>query len=447
MKTSSLTKTALTAAVALIVAVHAQAQTATPTVGEATATVSAPTNTPGSATNTPGSATNTPGAATNTPGGATNTPGSATNTPAAATNTPGGGPTNTPGAATATVGPTSPPAGARDTIEIAAMTFGNAGQTVKFPVSLTVVSVATTLSSAIGAADTTIPLTSVTYFPSTTSPTPAPLGSVKIENEVVTYTGVSGNNLTGVTRGAGGSTAAPHASGTAATLQGVAGTQNDITYDANAPILATGGSCAMTGLCCTSDADCTTTGDTCAAPSKPIPACCVNPTIMKSGSSFAFEPPNCTGTACTGIRALILSTSNVAEINTGSRLYSCAVAIPSSAANGTSFALTCSGPGSSDPTGVQLTTACTNGAIVVGSQPSPTATGGGVATPTPTKAGGPTSTPGHGGTNTPTPRRTGIIPRANDDDACAIVSPAGSQSGWMLLLPAAMLLWVRRRSR
>ena len=446
MKTSSFTKVALAAAVALIVAAHAQAQTATPTVGEATATVSAPTNTAAAATNTPGSATNTPASATNTPGGATNTPGSATNTPGSATNTPGGA-TTTPGGPTATptVAPTGgTPAGARDTIEIAAMTFGNPGETVKFPVSLTVVSVATTLSAAIDAAVTTIPLASVANFPSVqANPTPAPLGSVKIENEVVTYTGITGTSLTGVTRGAGGTTAAAHASGTAAVLQGVAGTQNDITFDPNAPIASTGGSCAMTGLCCTSNADCTTTGDTCAAPSKPVPACCVNPTIMKSGSSFAFEPPNCTGTACTGIRALILSTSNVAEINSGSRLYSCAVAIPSSAALGTSFALTCSGPGSSDPTGVQLTTACTNGAIVVG-QPTATATVGGN-TPTPTK-GGATATPGHA-TNTPTPRRTGIIPRANDDDACAIVSPAGSQAGWMLLLPAAMLLWVRRRSR
>ncbi len=437
MKTSSFTKTALMAAVALIVAVHAQAQTATPTGGEATATVSGPTNTPPAATNTPSSATNTPAAATNTPGGATNTPAAATNTPAAATNTPGG--------ATPTVAPTSPPAGARDTIEIAATTFGNPGQTVKFPVSLTVVSVATTLSSAIDAAATTIPLTSVTNFPATqaTPGSTSPLGSVKIENEVVTYTGISSSSLTGVTRGAGGSTAAAHANGTTATLQGVAGTQNDIAYDATAPILATGGTCAMTGLCCTSDADCTTTGDSCAAPSKPVPACCVNPTIMKSGSSFAFEPPNCTGSACTGIRALILSTSNVAEIPTNSRLYSCAVTIPASAALGTSYKLACSGAGSSDPTGVQLSTDCTDGAIVVG-QPTATASPA-LPTATPTK-GGPTATPGKA-TNTPTPRRTGIIPRANDDDACAIVSPAGSQAGWMLLLPAAMLLWVRRRSR
>lgn len=51
------------------------------------------------------------------------------------------------------------------------------------------------LASTINSSVTTIPLNNATRFPSTG-------GTVLIENEVITYTGVSGNNLTGCTRGA-----------------------------------------------------------------------------------------------------------------------------------------------------------------------------------------------------------------------------------------------------
>jgi MYXO-CTERM domain-containing protein len=47
-------------------------------------------------------------------------------------------------------------------------------------------------------------------------------------------------------------------------------------------------------------------------------------------------------------------------------------------------------------------------------------------------------------TLTPTHKPT---PRTLDDDGCAVVSPTDGSAGWMLLLPAAMLLWVRRRTR
>jgi len=36
---------------------------------------------------------------------------------------------------------------------------------------------------------------------------------------------------------------------------------------------------------------------------------------------------------------------------------------------------------------------------------------------------------------------------APDDDACAVVAPADSAPGWLLLLPAAALLWLLRRAR
>lgn len=64
----------------------------------------------------------------------------------------------------------------------------------------------TTLAANILATDTTIQLTSTTGFPTT--------GFVTIDNaEVVSYTGISGPNLTGCTRGADGTTALPHNTG------------------------------------------------------------------------------------------------------------------------------------------------------------------------------------------------------------------------------------------
>jgi len=65
----------------------------------------------------------------------------------------------------------------------------------------------TTLNGTINASATSIVLTSATGFPAT--------GSIFIESECITYTGVSTNTLTGCTRGTNGTTAAAHTSGTA----------------------------------------------------------------------------------------------------------------------------------------------------------------------------------------------------------------------------------------
>jgi len=63
----------------------------------------------------------------------------------------------------------------------------------------------TTLSAAIAAADTVLPVTSTdTFFTS---------GLLKIEEEWVSFAGISGNTFTGVVRGVEGSTAAPHSAG------------------------------------------------------------------------------------------------------------------------------------------------------------------------------------------------------------------------------------------
>jgi len=65
----------------------------------------------------------------------------------------------------------------------------------------------TTLNGAIDASTTTIVLTSVVNFPSTGT------NHISIDNEDISYTGISGNTLTGVTRAARGTTAASHSDG------------------------------------------------------------------------------------------------------------------------------------------------------------------------------------------------------------------------------------------
>ena len=69
----------------------------------------------------------------------------------------------------------------------------------------------TTLNGAIDASTTTIVLTSVVNFPSTGT------NHIQIGSEEISYTGISGNTLTGVTRGARGTTAASHADGATVT--------------------------------------------------------------------------------------------------------------------------------------------------------------------------------------------------------------------------------------
>jgi len=69
----------------------------------------------------------------------------------------------------------------------------------------------TTLNGAINDSTTTIVLTSVVNFPSTGT------NHIQIGSEEISYTGISGNTLTGVTRGARGTTAASHSDGATVT--------------------------------------------------------------------------------------------------------------------------------------------------------------------------------------------------------------------------------------
>ena len=65
----------------------------------------------------------------------------------------------------------------------------------------------TTLNGAINASTTTIVLTSVVNFPSTGT------NFIRLGTEDISYTGISGSTLTGVTRGTRGTTAASHSDG------------------------------------------------------------------------------------------------------------------------------------------------------------------------------------------------------------------------------------------
>ena len=71
--------------------------------------------------------------------------------------------------------------------------------------------VTTTLNGAIDASATTIVLTNATQFPNTGT------SFVLIGTEMIQYTGISGNTLTGVTRGTRGTTAASHSDGATVT--------------------------------------------------------------------------------------------------------------------------------------------------------------------------------------------------------------------------------------
>jgi hypothetical protein len=172
------------------------------------------------------------------------------------------------------------------------------------------------------------------------------------------------------------------------------------------------------------------------------PQCAVNPAIAKGATSFSFEPQPCTpGTTCTGIRALVFAETNLDPIPTGSVLYTCTVALAGDASG--SYPLTCSRPRSGDPDANPLGTACTDGLITV-----VTATASAAPTLTPTIPGEATPTGTPEATNTSARSPTSRSPvRSADDDSCQIVAGPKNRSGWILLVPAALLLAMRRRRR
>lgn len=106
------------------------------------------------------------------------------------------------------------------------------------------------------------------------------------------------------------------------------------------------------------------------------PDCAVNPQLAKEATAFSFQPPGCgAGGGCMGVRALVLSFSNVDPIPSGSRLYTCNVAISAGAQPGAVYALPCSQAGASSPEGGTIEIECEDGEIeVVGGAPVPAQT-------------------------------------------------------------------------
>lgn len=119
----------------------------------------------------------------------------------------------------------------------------------------------------------------------------------------------------------------------------IAGTQNDIGFDSQVAIAAKGNG---------------------------KPDCSANGSIGKEGTAFSFQPAGCKpGAGCTGVRALVLSLSNVDPIANGSVLYTCKVQIAAQASAG-SHALTLSRPGFSSPKGEAINGGGSNGSVTVG---------------------------------------------------------------------------------
>src|SRR5215475_10526447 len=113
----------------------------------------------------------------------------------------------------------------------------------------------------------------------------------------------------------------------------IAGVQVDIDFDPNTPI---------------------------AARPNGRPDCSPNAAIHKGGTSFAFQPPGCSGSSCTAIRSLVLALDNIDPIPDGSIMFSCNVAIAPNAPNGV-YPLGGFKAGSSDPQGGAISTDVTNG--------------------------------------------------------------------------------------
>lgn len=137
-------------------------------------------------------------------------------------------------------------------------------------------------------------------------------------------------------------------------------------------------------------------------PATPIVACERNPAINKESTVFDFEPGGCTvGVDCERVEALVVSIVNTDRIPDGSVLYTCTIDIARDAPEA-SFALPCTDPESSDRNGNALDTDCVDGDIVV-------------------MAGG-----GGGG-------------------GCSLSVAPPHECAWLLLIPALVVLTLRRR--
>jgi hypothetical protein len=143
----------------------------------------------------------------------------------------------------------------------------------------------------------------------------------------------------------------------------------------------------------------------------PAVQCTPNPSFALS--QCALHPTGCTpGIDCRESVCFVAPFGGT--IPSGSQLYYCDMQIAGNAALG-EYALRCSAVDVRDSAGNSLNAQCTDGQVEVVSLPTPT----------------PTPTPGLSG---------GV-----SGDGCRLGATGLSNAGWLLLLPAAALLWLRRR--
>ena len=126
--------------------------------------------------------------------------------------------------------------------------------------------------------------------------------------------------------------------------ESIAGVQMDIAFDPSTPVAATGSN---------------------------RPSCHPNPAIHKDGTAFTFQPTACIpGSNCTGMRAIVLSLTNVDPIPDGSELFTCDDQIDPTAADGI-YPLTASNTFSFDSDGFFIPTNGIDGAVIVFATPPP----------------------------------------------------------------------------
>lgn len=91
------------------------------------------------------------------------------------------------------------------------------------------------------------------------------------------------------------------------------------------------------------------------------PDCTVGSAITAPIADFSFEPPGCTGAACTGVSAIVFSL--LTPIPDGAVLYTCTVDI-AAGASGT-YPMVIGNASSASPTGDSLPTSGSRGAVIV----------------------------------------------------------------------------------
>lgn len=149
---------------------------------------------------------------------------------------------------------------------------------------------------------------------------------------LATAQSISGEDKTAAT----GSTVGVAFSLNSSAAMGVVGTQNDITFAPGVSVgLRVQGTCAVTqSTSCSNDAQCPTlpspfTGNE-PCVNQNAPNCSVN--AAGKGGYFGFLPAGCGGaTACTGMRALVLSLTDSSQVIANGNLYTCQVSVAGTA--------------------------------------------------------------------------------------------------------------------